>query len=201
MLHMCGDDSPSSLMCAHEGICTHSSTTGAFTCACQPQWTGVDCSGMRCSEPEITCYNQADFDSDICTSKGCDCLNDGYGADCRGVRCGLDPGRCYNGAVCIDSFHGICSPCPPGVTGSDCSMSNTLILFLLILFLAFIILAICPGVKSGYCFNGGVCLGGTTCLCGLRSEWSGADCSESKLFLNSRFHFIILFSRKMFRKL
>jgi len=126
MLHMCGDNSSSSLMCAHEGTCTHSITTGGFTCSCQSEWTGVDCSGMRCQEPEITCYNQVDFDSDICTPKGCDCLNDGYGADCRGVRCGLDPGRCYNGAVCLDGFRGICSPCPPGVTGSDCSMSDIL---------------------------------------------------------------------------
>lgn len=124
MLHMCGDDSLSSLMCAHEGTCIHSTTTGVSTCSCPPQWTGFDCSGMRCPEPDITCYNQVDFDTDICTPKGCDCLNDGYGADCRGVRCGFDPGRCYNGAVCIDGYHGKCSPCPPGVTGSDCSMSN-----------------------------------------------------------------------------
>jgi Notch-like protein len=134
MLNMCGEDSSSSLTCAHEGTCTQSTTTGAFTCSCQSEWTGIDCSGMRCSEPEITCYNQVDFDSDVCTPKGCDCLNDGYGADCRGVRCGLDPGRCYNGAVCIDGFHGICSPCLPGFTGSDCSMSN---IFFLVHFIFF----------------------------------------------------------------
>jgi hypothetical protein len=121
---MCGDDPVSSLTCAHEGTCVHSITTGAFACSCQPQWAGIDCSGMRCSEPEITCYNQVDFDSHICTTRGCDCLNDGYGADCRGVRCGLEPGRCYNGATCIDGLHGICSSCPPGVSGNDCSKSN-----------------------------------------------------------------------------
>ncbi len=53
---------------------------------------------------------------------------------------------------------------------------------------------ICPGVKSGYCFNGGFCLGGTTCLCGFRSEWSGADCSESKLLIQILLSFsLILF--------
>lgn len=41
---------------------------------------------------------------------------------------------------------------------------------------------VCPGVESGFCYNGGVCVNGTTCLCGHRSEWSGADCSESKIF-------------------
>lgn len=123
MLNMCGDESSSNLMCAHEGTCIHSSTSGAVACSCPPQWTGADCSGMRCTDPDIICYNQVDFDADVCTSKGCDCLNDGYGADCRGVRCGLDPGRCYNGATCLDSFNGTCSPCPPGVTGRDCSIS------------------------------------------------------------------------------
>jgi hypothetical protein len=124
MLHMCGGDSSSSLMCAHEGTCIHSAITGIFQCSCQPQWAGIDCSGMRCPEPEITCYNQVHFDASVCTPHGCDCLNDGYGADCRGVRCGLEPGRCYNGAICIDGLRSICSPCPPGTTGSDCSMSN-----------------------------------------------------------------------------
>jgi hypothetical protein len=50
----------------------------------------------------------------------------------------------------------------------------------------------CPGVKSGHCFNGGICVNGTTCLCGLRSEWSGVDCSESMYFLESRLDLIIL---------
>lgn len=64
------------------------------------------------------------------------------------------------------------------------------------------LLAICPGVKSGHCFNGGLCLGGTTCLCGYRSEWSGADCSESKLRLPSlSFCSTAFFSRTMFGKL
>lgn len=139
MLHMCSDESSTNLVCAHEGTCIHSTSTGAHTCSCLPQWTGIDCSGMRCPEPEITCYNQVDFDADICTSKGCDCLNDGYGADCRGVRCGLDPGRCYNGATCIDGYRGICSSCPPGVTGSDCSMSNWFSLFRIVWTLVFIL--------------------------------------------------------------
>ncbi|CAM4769346.1 unnamed protein product [Rotaria magnacalcarata] len=168
MLHVCGDNSSTNLVCAHEGNCVHSPIAGDYTCSCQSQWTGADCSGMRCSEPEIACYNQVDFDSNVCTSKGCDCLNDGYGADCRGVRCGLEPGRCYNGAVCIDGLRAVCSACPPGVTGNDCSMM------------------MCPGIKSGYCFNGGVCVGGTTCLCGLRSEWSGVDCSERRCSGNYR---------------
>jgi Notch-like protein len=180
MLHMCGDDPSSSLTCAHEGTCVHLVTTGASTCSCQPQWAGIDCSGMRCSEPEITCYNQVDFDPKICTPNGCDCLNDGYGADCRGVRCGLEPGRCYNGAVCIDNSRSICSSCAPGVSGHDCSMSNRFLFSFSFFVLDFLILVMCPGVKSGYCFNGGVCISGTTCLCGLRSEWSGVDCSESK---------------------
>lgn len=124
MLHICGENSSTNLVCAHEGNCVHSTITGNYTCLCQSQWTGPDCSAMRCTEPEIACYNQVDFDPNICTSKGCDCLNDGYGADCRGVRCGLEPGRCYNGAVCIDGQRGLCSPCPPGVTGKDCSMSK-----------------------------------------------------------------------------
>ncbi|CAF1215031.1 unnamed protein product [Adineta steineri] len=168
MLNICGDDPSSSLMCAHEGTCVHSTTTGSYSCSCQSQWTGPDCSGMRCQEPDITCYNQVDFNADVCTSKGCDCLNDGYGADCRGVRCGLEPGRCYHGAVCIDAHNSTCSSCPTGISGRDCSMMT------------------CPGVKSGYCFNGGVCINGTTCLCGQRSEWSGVDCSERKCSGNYR---------------
>lgn len=39
-------------------------------------------------------------------------------------------------------------------------------------------LVTCPGVKSGLCFNGGICSGGKTCLCGKRSDWAGEDCSE-----------------------
>ncbi|CAF0765769.1 unnamed protein product [Adineta ricciae] len=162
MLHLCGDDLSSSLMCTHEGTCAHSATTGAYSCSCQSQWAGIDCSGMRCLEPDIICYNQVDYNPEICTPKGCDCLNDGYGADCRGVRCGLEPGRCYNGAACVDPQHSLCSACPHGVSGSDCSIM------------------VCPGVKSGFCYNGGVCVNGTTCLCGHRSEWSGADCSEKQ---------------------
>jgi hypothetical protein len=54
-------------------------------------------------------------------------------------------------------------------------------------------LVICPGVKNGYCFNGGICSGGTTCLCGLRSEWSGVDCSERRLRHASAPHFRLLF--------
>jgi hypothetical protein len=123
MLHLCGDDPSTGLMCTHEGTCVHSATTGVYSCLCQSQWAGADCSGMRCTEPEINCYNQVDYDDGICKAEGCDCLNDGYGADCRGVRCGLEPGRCYNGAVCVDALHGICSSCPVGVTGSDCSIS------------------------------------------------------------------------------
>jgi hypothetical protein len=131
MLNVCGDDSSSSLRCAHEGTCIHSATTGAITCSCQPHWGGIDCSGMRCTEPDITCYNQVTFEAKICTADGCDCLNDGYGADCRGVRCGLEPGRCYNGAVCIDGQRGICSTCPSGFNGTDCSQSN-IVLFLFV---------------------------------------------------------------------
>ena len=183
MLHKCSDDSSSNFMCEHEGICTYSSSTSSYTCACQPQWAGIDCSGMRCTEPDIVCYNQVDYDSDICTPKGCDCLNDGYGADCRGVRCGLEPGRCYHGAVCIDSFNSTCSACPSGTTGHDCSMStkkkNNKTKFFFELICSFFLLVSCPGVPSGYCFHGGVCVNGTSCLCGFRSDWSGVDCSES----------------------
>ena len=45
------------------------------------------------------------------------------------------------------------------------------------LFVSFDLVA-CPGVKSGLCFNGGICSGGKTCLCGKRSDWAGEDCSE-----------------------
>lgn len=179
MLHLCGDDPNTGLMCTHEGTCVHSATTGAYSCLCHAQWGGPDCSGMRCSEPEITCYNQVDYDAGICTREGCDCLNDGYGADCRGVRCGLEPGRCYNGALCIDAQQGICSACPAGVIGRDCSMSKSEVSRILCR-LACRRLVTCPKVKGGYCHHGGICVNGSTCLCGHRSEWSGVSCLESK---------------------
>ena len=50
---------------------------------------------------------------------------------------------------------------------------------------------ICPGVKSGFCYNGGICSGGSLCLCGRRSEWSGVDCSESKSLQAVLFFFYI----------
>jgi hypothetical protein len=65
-----------------------------------------------------------------------------------------------------------------------------------------LILVICPGIKSGFCFNGGICTGGISCLCGLRSEWSGVDCSESKSLINLICPILIMiFCRTMFRRL
>ena len=130
MLHVCGAETSASLICAHEGTCVHSAATGAFACACQHHWSGADCSGMKCTEPDITCYNQVEFDAKICTASGCDCLNDGYGGDCRGVRCGSGSSRCFNGAVCINFERGLCSACAPGFNGSDCSQSKSIMLLL-----------------------------------------------------------------------
>ena len=123
MLRVCDHHSSSSLICAHEGTCVRSPTTGSYTCACQPHWGGIDCSGMRCTNPDIICYNQVDYDPKICSIHGCDCLNDGYGADCRGVQCGSATARCYNGAICIDYENNTCSKCPAGFHGKDCSQS------------------------------------------------------------------------------
>lgn len=123
MLRVCDSDSASSLICAHEGTCIRSPTTGNYTCACQANWAGTDCTGMRCVNPDIICYNQVAYDPKVCTSRGCDCLNDGYGGDCRGVHCGSTTARCYNGATCIDYEHNTCSECLPGFRGKDCSQS------------------------------------------------------------------------------
>ena len=67
-------------------------------------------------------------------------------------------------------------------------------------FSSYLVSVMCPSVKSGYCYNGGICIGGSTCLCGHRSEWSGADCSESSSLI-LLYNYSLIFCRTMFGKL
>ncbi len=152
--------------CMNGGVCTDE--ISAYTCTCQPGWTGADCHiSLACySTPcknGATCNEITDYDAGTSTYT-CSCPSDWIGRNCdRRLACYSGP--CQNGGTCtnrVTNFYaGIstytCS-CSPFWVGTNCQYR-------------------CP------CLNGGSCVQPATvtdyrCLCPY--GWIGTNCETRR---------------------
>uniref|UniRef100_A0A8C5F4S5 Teneurin transmembrane protein 1 n=1 Tax=Gadus morhua TaxID=8049 RepID=A0A8C5F4S5_GADMO len=129
------------------------------SCACQPTWTGPDCSNELCPVP---CGNHG-----VCTEGQCQCEEGWVGAACDQRAC--HP-RCEEHGQCHD---GTCV-CQPSWEGEHCNTVGRESIDLSFAFVFFSSAYGCPGLCSGH----GRCTleqSGWRCVC--QAGWSGPGCS------------------------
>lgn len=181
--------------CSGSGICSDAS--GAATCACDPGYTGADCSGcgtgFQDRDSDGIC--EPACDGDTCAGNGtcddatgtatCTC-NTGYtGTDCSecavgyqdndedgvcALECDLD--TCSGRGTCSDASGAATCTCSTGYTGADCSVCDT---------------GFQDNDDNGTCeaeCAAGTCSGNGSCsdasgmaVCTCDSGYSGSDCS------------------------
>ena len=136
-------------VCNSHGECLYLSGT----CACNPGWTGKNCSIMCPKINQLTCNGAG-----VCDANGiCKCTPGYRGADCGNECAGGGENPCSGHGKCLDD--GSCS-CSPAWRGADCSIP-------------------CPGFV-GFQGNPITCSGHGTCtvsaLCECDTIWRGAAC-------------------------
>jgi hypothetical protein len=146
----CADDP-----CENGGTCEN--TPDAFTCHCQPGYTGD-----RCQTPIDNCASNPCQNGGTCSNHTggytCACPAGYTGANCETLvdNCASEP--CQNGGVCENGVNQYTCHCEPGYTGANC---ETLV----------------NNCEANPCQNGGACTSnanGYTCGCAV--GYTGTNC-------------------------
>ncbi|XP_078617064.1 uncharacterized protein LOC144885163 [Branchiostoma floridae x Branchiostoma japonicum] len=143
--------------CRNGGTCSPDPTTSAFSCVCEPGYTGQQCQ-QEIDECESTPCQNGGVCYDEVGSYLCVCPQEYTGVNCEEDRdfCESDP--CRNGGTCVTAPQSFMCFCPEGYMGFTCSIEV-------------------DECASDPCLNDGNCTDGVASYsCACLPGFNGTDC-------------------------